>query len=86
MKPEPPRSRGIAGVLFVVFAAVATAGLAIDLLVLAPTRFNLFAVNGGRAMLGAGVAAVAAIVAIGLRWALGRTLQDEGGERVRDHA
>lgn len=86
IKPEPPKSRGIAGVLFVFFAAVATAGLGLDLFVLTPSRVNIFTVPGGRAMLGAGVAAGAVIVALALRWALGRPISEEGEARARDHA
>lgn len=86
IKPEPAKSRGIAGVLFVCFAAVATAGLLLDLFVLTPSRINIFTLPGGRAMFGVAVAAGAVIVAFALRWALGRPIKDEGEARASDHA
>lgn len=86
IKPAPPKSRGIAGVLFVFAAAVATAGLLIDLLVLTPSRINVFAAPGARAALGVGVAVGAVLIGFALRWALGRPLSDEGGTRARDHS
>jgi hypothetical protein len=85
IKPAPPKSRGVAGVLFVFFAAVATAGLLVDLFVLAPSRLNVFAAPGGRAIVGLAVAAGAVLVGFTLRWALGRPLKD-GETRARDHA
>jgi hypothetical protein len=86
IKPAPPKSRGIAGVLFVCFLGVATAGVLIDLLVLGDGRGNILAAPGGRAMLGVAVATGAAIVGFALRFTLGRPIKDEGGPRVRDHA
>jgi hypothetical protein len=79
IKPAPPKSRGIAGVLFVCFLAVATAGLLIDLLVLSNQRAGILAAPGGRAMLGVAVAAGAALVGFALRLTLGRPIRDEGG-------
>ena len=86
IKPAPPKARGIAGVLFVCFLAVATAGVLIDLLVLGDGRGNIFVAPGGRAMLGLGVAVGAAILGFALRFTLGRPIKDEGGPGVRDHA
>lgn len=86
IKPEPPKSRGIAGVLFVFFVAVATAGLMLDLFVLTPSRLNMFTVPGGRAIFGVAVAVGAVVVAFALRWALGRPIKDDGEARARDHA
>lgn len=86
IKPAPPKSRGIAGVLFVFAAAIATAGLLIDLFVLTPSRINVFAAPGARAVLGVAVAVAAVLIAFALRWALGRPLQDDGGARARDNA
>jgi hypothetical protein len=86
IKPAPPKARGIAGVLFVCFLAVATAGLLIDLLVLSNPRAGILAAPGGRAMLGAAVAAGAAIIGFALRFTLGRPINDEGGAGVRDSA
>lgn len=87
IKPAPPKSRGIAGVLFVFLLGVATAGLLIDLLVLTPARgASVFAAPGGRAALGAAVAVSAVIVTFVLRWAMGRPFKGEEGARVRDHS
>jgi hypothetical protein len=86
IKPAPPQSRGIAGVLFVCLLAVATAGLLIDMLVVRGPRFSVLADPGMRAVLGAGVAGLAALTAFALRWLLGRPAQDEGEARARDHA
>ncbi len=86
IKPAPPKSRGIAGVLFVCFLAVATAGALIDLFALPSQRGSLLTQPGARAALGAGVALAAVLIGLALRWALGRPLSDEGGARVRDHA
>ncbi len=86
IKPAPPKSRGIAGVLFVFLLGVATAGLAIDLLMLTPaTADSVFAAPGGRAALGAAVAIGAVIITYALRWAMGRPVKGEGA-RARDHA
>lgn len=86
IKPAPPKARGIAGVLFVCFLAIATAGVLIDVLVLAEQRTSALAGPGGRAMLGAAVAVGAVIIAFALRFTLGRPIKDEGGGGVRDHA
>ena len=86
IKPAPPKARGIAGVLFVFFLAVATAGLLIDLLVLRNERAGILAAPGGRAMLGVAVAAGGVIIGFALRFTLGRPIKDEGGTGVRDHA
>ena len=86
IKPAPPKSRGIAGVLFVCFFAVATAGLLIDVLVLGDGRAGILVAPGGRAMLGVAVAAGAAIMGFALRFTLGRTIKDEGGASARDRA
>jgi hypothetical protein len=86
IKPAPPKARGIAGVLFVCFLAVATAGVLIDLLVLADGRVSVLAAPVGRAILGVAVAAGAAIIGFALRFTLGRPSKDEGGTDVRDHA
>lgn len=86
IKPAPPQSRGIAGVLFVCLLAVATAGLLIDLFVIRGPRFSILVDPGIRAALGAGVAVAAAAIAFVVRWALGRPVEDEGGARARDHA
>jgi hypothetical protein len=82
IKPAPPKARGIAGVLFVCFFAVATAGVLIDLLVLDNVRAAILVAPGGRAMLGVAVAAVAAILGFALRLTLGRPTKDEGGTGV----
>lgn len=86
IKPAPPQSRGIAGVLFICLLAVATAGLLIDVFVMRGPRFSILADPGARAVLGAGVAAAAALTAFAIRWLLGRPVQDEGAARARDHA
>jgi hypothetical protein len=86
IKPSPPKSRGAAGVLFVCFFAVATAGVLIDMFVLANARVDVLAPPGARAMLGVGVAAAAVLTAFAMRWALGRPIKGEGGARARDHA
>jgi hypothetical protein len=82
IKPAPPKARGIAGVLFVCFFAVATAGVLIDLLVLDNVRAGILVAPGGRAMLGVAVAAGAAILGFALRLTLGRPTKDEGGTGV----
>jgi hypothetical protein len=82
IKPAPPKARGIAGVLFVCFFAVATAGVLIDLLVLDNVRAAILVAPGGRAMLGVAVAAGAAILGFALRLTLGRPTKDEGGTGV----
>jgi hypothetical protein len=86
IKPAPPKSRGIAGVLFVCLAGVATAAVLLDVFVLPATGSSLFTAPGGRALLGAGAAAGAALIGFALRWALARPLEDKGDERARDHA
>ena len=86
IKPAPPKARGIAGVLFVCFLAVATAGVLIDLLVLGDVRASILAAPGGRAMLGVAVAAGAVVIAFALRFTLGRPIKDEGGADVRNSA
>ena len=86
IKAAPPKPRGIAGVLFVCFLAVATAGVLIDLLVLGNARASVLAAPGGRAMLGVAVAAGAAIIGFALRFTLGRPAKDEGGADGRDSA
>jgi hypothetical protein len=86
IKPAPPKARGIAGVLFVCFLAVATAGALVDLLVLGDGRANILVAPGGRAMLGAAVAIGAVVIGFALRFTLGRPIKDEGGASVRDHA
>ncbi|HET9229707.1 MAG TPA: hypothetical protein VFO00_00355 [Vitreimonas sp.] len=86
IKPAPPKPRGIAGVLFVCFFAVATAGVLIDMLVLSDARASILAAPGGRAMLGVAVAAGAAVLGFALRFTLGRPIKQEGGAGVRDSA
>lgn len=85
IKPAPPRSRGIAGVLFVWFFAVATAAVLIDLFAMSGSRPNLIAEPGGRAVLGVAVAVGAVLVAFALRFTLGRPVQEVGGASARDH-
>jgi hypothetical protein len=85
IKPAPPQSRGIAGVLFVCLLAVATAGLLIDLFVMRGPRFSVLADPGVRAALGAGVAVLSALTAFAVRLVLGRPVRD-GETRARDHA
>jgi hypothetical protein len=85
IKPAPPKSRGAAGVLFVFFLAVATAGLLVDFLVVGGARWNVLVAPGGRAILGVAVAAGAVLIAFALRFTLGRPMRDEGGASVRDH-
>ena len=86
IKPAPPKARGIAGVLFVCFLGLATAGVLIDWLVLGDARASVLAGPGGRAMLGVAVAVGAVIIGFALRFTLGRPIKDEGGSGVRDHA
>ncbi|HYD71893.1 MAG TPA: hypothetical protein VEF55_02050 [Candidatus Binatia bacterium] len=86
IKPAPPKPRGIAGVLFVCFFGVATAGVLIDLLVLSNGSASILAAPGGRAVLGVAVAAGAAIIGFALRFTLGRPIKEEGGSGVRDSA
>lgn len=86
IKPAPPKSRGIAGVLFVWFFAIATAGVLVDVFVIGGSRPNLLAEPGGRGVLGVAVAVGAALVAYALRFTLGRPLKDEGGASARDHS
>jgi hypothetical protein len=86
IKPAPPKARGIAGVLFVWLLAFATAGLLLDVLVIRGGRASLFAGPGGHALLGVGVALGAVLVAVALRFTLGRPIKSEGGPGARDHA
>lgn len=87
IKPPPPKSRGIAGVMLLFCVAAGAAGLGFDLFAGMEGRFGVATQAGARAVLGLGVAAVLVLASHALRWALGRKATDEtGGARAVDHA
>jgi len=86
IKPAPPKSRGVAGVLFVCFLGVATAGALIDVFVIGGSRPNLVAEPGGRGALGVAVAIGAVLIAYALRFTLGRPAKEDGGASARDRS
>lgn len=83
IKPAPPPTRGIAGLLLLFCGAALVAGLGADLL-LSGSRFSVIAEPGGRAVLGVGVAAGAVLVAHAMRLIFGRS--DEERRDAGDHA
>ena len=83
IKPAPPQTRGIAGLLLLFCAVAAALGLAADLM-LGGVRFNVVAEPGGRAVLGVGVAAGLVLVAHGLRFVLARREREKSD--AGDHA
>jgi hypothetical protein len=88
IKPAPPKTRGIAGLVLLFCVAALIAGVGFDFMIEAGPRVNVIAQPGGRAVLGVGVAAVMVLLAHVMRLALGqRPRANEDGERdAVDHA
>jgi hypothetical protein len=87
IKPPPPRTTGVAGVVFLFCVAAGVAGLGVDVLIDHPVLGGVATQPGARAFLGVGVAAALVLAAHALRFALGRSASGEerGGPRG-DHA
>ncbi len=86
IKPPPPRSTGIAGLVFLFCIAAGVAGLGLDLLLGLPSRMGLADQPGARAVLGVGVAAGLVLCAHALRFLLGRLSDaEERGDGRVDH-
>jgi hypothetical protein len=83
IKPPPPRTSGVAGVVFLFCAAAGVAGLGVDVLSDHSVRMSAAMQPGARAVLGVGVAAVLVLAAHALRFALGRSAggEERGGPR-----
>lgn len=76
---QPPQRGGIAGLALLFCVAGGGAGLAFDFVLNSGGAQTLIAAPGGRAVIGAGVAAVLTLAAHVLRRTLGRAPQE--GER-----
>ena len=74
IKPEPPKTTGIAGMVLLLCGTAAGAGLGFDILNGGETRLGLVAQPGARAVLGVGVAVAVILVAHALRFVLGRKI------------
>jgi hypothetical protein len=85
IKPPPPKSRGIAGMMMLFCVAGGAAGLAFDLFADMGPRFSAATLPGARAALGVAVALALTLGAHALRLVLGRK-DETGGPRARDHA
>ncbi len=74
IKPPPPKTTGIAGMVLLLCGTAAGAGLGFDVLNGNEARLGLVAQPGARAVLGVGVAVAVILVAHALRFVLGRKI------------
>lgn len=90
IKPAPPKSTGIAGLMLVFAVAASVGGMLFDVLDNSDSRVGLVAQPGAHAVLGVGIAALAIIAAHALRFVLARRTHDapaaQGGADASHHA
>lgn len=87
IKPPPPPTRGVAGLVLLFCVSAGIAGLGFDVLLGSSGRFSVVAQPGGRAVLGIGVAAAAVLIAHAMRLLLARRRRETGeAGDAADHA